>query len=195
VLWRIGFTGELSYELHVPAAYGLHVWETLLDRGRDLGAAPFGVEAQRILRLEKGHLIVGQDTDGLTRGFSAGLDWAIRLDKDDFIGKPELTWQHAISTGEGNGSGPRLVGLQPDDAMLVPPEASQIVDGPRIVGRITSSWMSPTLGHSVCLAHVDAPLSAPGTQVTVRLPGGRLIAARVTQHLAQVDPEGSRMRF
>jgi sarcosine oxidase subunit alpha len=80
VLWRIGFTGELSYELHVPAAYGLHVWETLMDRGRDLGIAPFGVEAQRILRLEKGHLIVGQDTDGLTRGFSAGLDWAIMLD-------------------------------------------------------------------------------------------------------------------
>ncbi len=79
VLWRIGFTGELSYELHVPAAYGLHVWETLMDRGGDLGIAPFGVEAQRILRLEKGHLIVGQDTDGLTRGFSAALDWAIKL--------------------------------------------------------------------------------------------------------------------
>jgi sarcosine oxidase, subunit alpha len=194
VLWRIGFTGELSYELHVPAGYGLHVWETLLARGRDLGAAPFGVEAQRILRLEKGHLIVGQDTDGLTRGFSAGLDWAIKLDKDDFIGKPELVWQHAISAGEGNGSGPRLVGLRPDDATLVPPEASQIVDGAGIVGRITSSRMSPTLGHPVCLAHVDASLSAAGTPVMVRLPGGRLASARVTEHLAQVDPEGSRMR-
>jgi len=188
VLWRIGFTGELSYELHVPAGYGLHVWETLMDRGRDLGIAPFGVEAQRILRLEKGHLIVGQDTDGLTRGFSAGLDWAIKLDKDDFIGKPELAWQN------GDGGGPRLVGLQPDDAALVPPEASQIVDGTRIVGRVTSSRMSPTLGRSVCLAHVEAPLAAPGTQVTVRLPGGRLVSARVTKHLAHVDPEGSRMR-
>src|SRR5258708_29852408 len=57
VLWRIGFTGELSYELHVPAAYGLHVWETLMDRGGDLGIAPFGVEAPPILRLGEGHLI------------------------------------------------------------------------------------------------------------------------------------------
>ena len=83
VLWRIGFTGELSYELHVPAGYGLAVWEALMDRGQDLGVAPFGVEAQRILRLEEGHLIVGQDTDGLTRGFSAGLDWAIKLDEEN----------------------------------------------------------------------------------------------------------------
>jgi sarcosine oxidase subunit alpha len=190
VLWRIGFTGELSYELHVPAAYGLHVWETLMERGADLGVAPFGVEAQRILRLEKGHLIVGQDTDGLTRGFSAGLDWAIKLDKDDFLGKPELAWQHDVE----NGSGSRLVGLQPDDGSLVPPEASQIVDGQRIAGRVTSSRMSPTLGRSICLAQVEAAMAAPGTQVTVRLPGGRLVGARVTEHLAHVDPEGSRMR-
>jgi sarcosine oxidase subunit alpha len=190
VLWRIGFTGELSYELHVPAGYGLHVWETLMDRGADLGIGPFGVEAQRILRLEKGHLIVGQDTDGLTRGFSAALDWAIKLDKDDFLGQPELRWQH-----EQNGaSGARLVGLQPEDGSVVPPEASQIVDGPRIAGRVTSSRMSPTLGRSICLAQVPASLAEPGTRVTVRLPGGRLIGARVTEHLAHVDPEGSRMR-
>jgi sarcosine oxidase subunit alpha len=196
VLWRIGFTGELSYELHVPAAYGLHVWETLMDRGRDLGIAPFGVEAQRILRLEKGHLIVGQDTDGLTRGFSAGLDWAIKLDKDDFLGKPELAWQHEAGGGKGGAGrgGPRLVGLQPEDRTVVPPEASQILDGPRIAGRVTSSRMSPTLGRSICLAQVEAALAAPGTRVTIRLPGGRLVTARVTEHLAHVDPEGSRMR-
>ena len=92
-MWRIGFTGELSYEIHVPAAYGLHVWEALLDVGADLGIAAFGVEAQRIMRLEKGHLIVGQDTDGLTLGFGADLGWCIKLDKDDFAGKPELVWQ------------------------------------------------------------------------------------------------------
>jgi sarcosine oxidase subunit alpha len=193
VLWRIGFTGELSYELHVPAGYGLHVWETLMDRGADLGVAPFGVEAQRILRLEKGHLIVGQDTDGLTRGFSAGLDWAIKLDKDDFLGRPELAWQHD-NASSGGGPGMQLVGLQPEDGSVVPPEASQIVDGPRIAGRITSSRMSPTLGRAICLGQVSASLAAPGTVVTVRLPGGRLIGARVTEHLAHVDPEGSRMR-
>jgi sarcosine oxidase subunit alpha len=118
VLWRIGFTGELSYELHVPAGYGLHAWETLLAAGADLGVTAFGVEAQRILRLEKGHFIVGQDTDGLTRGFSAGLDWAIKLDKDDFAGKPELAWQLA------EGTGTRLVGLQPVDGTVAPTSAA-----------------------------------------------------------------------
>jgi sarcosine oxidase subunit alpha len=188
VLWRIGFTGELSYELHVPAGYGLHVWETLLERGAALGAAAFGVEAQRMLRLEKGHMIVGQDTDGLTRGFSAGLDWAIKLDKDDFVGKPELAWQCAAE------SGPRLVALQPVDGKVVPEEASLIMDGGRIAGRVTSSKMSPTLRRSVCLAQVEPRLAAPGTEVTVRLPSGHLVSARVMPHLAHVDPGGERMR-
>lgn len=188
VLWRIGFTGELSYELHVPAAYGLHVWQTLLAEGSDLGVAAFGVEAQRILRLEKGHFIVGQDTDGLTRAFSAGLDWAIKLDKDDFAGKQELAWQLE------SGIAQRLVGLQPVDGSVVPEEASLIVDGSQIAGRITSSRMSPTLHRSVCLAQVDAHLAEPGTVVTVRLPSGRLIDARVMPQHAHVDPDGGRMR-
>jgi len=189
VLWRIGFTGELSYELHVPASYGLHVWETLLAAGQDLGAGPFGVEAQRILRLEKGHLIVGQDTDGLTQGFSAGLDWAIKLDKDDFAGQSELAWQAAKADY------PRLVALQPVDGSVVPPEACQIVgDGSSIVGRVTSSRMSPALRRSICLAHVAAHLATPGTLVDVLLPDGRRIPARVMERLAHFDPEGRRMR-
>ena len=65
-----------------------------LEAGADLGIRPFGVEAQRIMRLEKGHFIVGQDTDGLTQAFAAGLDWLIKLDKQDFAGRPELVWQH-----------------------------------------------------------------------------------------------------
>ncbi len=194
ILWRIGFTGELSYELQVPAGYGLHVWEALLDHGKDLGVTAFGVEAQRILRLEKGHLIVGQDTDGLTRAYSAGLDWAVKLDKPDFAGKPELVWQHA-ETG-----GMRLVGLQPADGSIVPPEASQIVRPGQgatldIVGRITSSRMSPTLRRSICLGQLDASLAAPGTDVTVRLPDGRDITARVTEQLAHVDPSGERQQL
>jgi sarcosine oxidase subunit alpha len=186
VLWRIGFTGEPSYEVHVPASYGLHVWEALLTHGADLGVRPFGVEAQRILRLEKGHLIVGQDTDGLTRAAAAGLAGLVKLDKPDFAGKPELQ--------QDAGGGTRLVGLQPVDPSVVPAEASQIVTGGRAVGRITSSRMSPTLGRAVCLAQVRLALAAPGTVLTVQLPDGRRIPARVTQHLAHVDPEGARLR-
>jgi len=191
VLWRIGFTGELSYELHVPASYGLHVWEELLEAGDDLGIRAFGVEAQRILRLEKGHLIVAQDTDGLTRAHSAGLGGMVKLDKDDFAGKPELAWHERFALA----TAPRLVALQPVDPTAVPPEASQIVtpEGD-ILGRITSSRMSPALGHGVCLAQVDPAVSAAGTVVTIRLPGGGDIAATVQEDLAFVDPEGVRLR-
>jgi len=189
VTWRIGFTGELSYELHVPAAYGLHVWETLLAAGADLGAAPFGVEAQRIMRLEKGHAIVGQDTDGLTQAQSAALGGLVKLDKEDFAGKPELVWKAAHVPD------PLLVGLQPLDATIVPAEASLIVEGEkRIVGRITSSRMSPTLGRALCLGFVAAHLAAPGTVVTVKLPDGSRIRATVMPQLAHFDAEGSRLR-
>lgn len=103
--------------------------------------APFGVEAQRILRLEKGHLIVGQDTDGLTKAYEVGLGPLVKLGKDDFAGLPELRWQEALS-----GAHSHLVAIETVDPMLVPPEASQIVQGQgEIVGRITSSRMSPTL--------------------------------------------------
>jgi sarcosine oxidase subunit alpha len=189
VMWRIGFTGELSYELHVPASYGLHVWEALLAAGADLGAAPFGVEAQRIMRLEKGHAIVGQDTDGLTRAGSAALGGLVKLDKDDFAGKPELAWAAAERPD------PLLVALQPVDGAIVPAEASLLVeDERRIVGRVTSSRMSPTLGRSICLGFVAAHLAAPGTAVTIQLPDGARVPATVMPTLAHFDPEGSRLR-
>ncbi|HWN27660.1 MAG TPA: 2Fe-2S iron-sulfur cluster-binding protein [Actinomycetospora sp.] len=188
VLWRIGFTGELSFEVHVPAGYGLHVWERLVAAGQDLGVRPFGVEAQRVLRLEKGHAIVGQDTDGLTQAFSAGVDEMVKLDKPDFVGRPELVWQ------EQRGTHPRLVGLRPLDGSVVPPEASQILDrAGAIAGRVTSSRMSPTLGRSIALAQLDPELAVLGTRVTVRLPDGRDVTAEVTERV-HVDPEGERQR-
>ncbi len=186
VLWRIGFTGELSYELHVPAGYGLHVWDSLMAAGSDLGVRAFGVEAQRILRLEKGHLIVGQDTDGLTGAGSAGLDALVKLDKEDFAGRPELGWPVADS--------PRLVGLRTSDPTVVPVEGSQIVTGSsHIRGRVTSSRLSPTLGRSVVLAQLDARLAEPGSEVIIVMVDGRRVTAVVTDSLAQVDPEGERL--
>jgi sarcosine oxidase subunit alpha len=189
VIWRIGFTGELGYELHVPAGYGQHVWDALLSAGADLGVRPFGVEAQRILRLEKGHAIVGQDTDGLTQAFSAGLDWAVKLDKDDFVGATELRWQRE------EGPQMQLVALQPVDSDVVPPEASQIVSAAsQILGRVTSSRFSPTLDRGICLAQVRADQAVPDNVVRVLLPDGRTIEARVCADLAHVDAEGARAR-
>lgn len=187
-VWRIGFTGELSYEIHIPSTHGSVVWEHLLEQGADLGVRPFGIEAQRILRLEKGHLIVGQDTDGLSQGMGMGFDWAIKLDKPDFAGKPELIWQSE------RGDYPRLVAIQTDDASLVPPEASQIIDAAgAILGRVTSSRMSPTLQRSICLAQVAPELDVPRGRISIRLPGGKTAAATVLADHAHFDPEGNRL--
>ncbi|MDH3683301.1 MAG: sarcosine oxidase, partial [Acidimicrobiia bacterium] len=195
VMWRIGFTGELSYELHVPAGHGLHVWESLLALGEDLGIAPFGLEAQRIMRLEKGHFIVGQDTDGLTKMPSTGLDELIKHDKDDFAGKPELAWETA--TTESNGAEiPRLVAIQPTNPRVVPEEACQIVrpDTNEIIGRITSSRHSPTLDRSICLGQVLPEAAAAGSELTVVLTTGDRITAEVMPHHAHFDPQGTRLR-
>jgi len=188
ILLRIGFTGELSFEVHVPAGHAIRVWEAVLAAGGDLGVAPFGLEAQRIMRLEKGHFIVGQDTDGLTRLHGAGAGWAVKADKHDFAGRPELLWE--AETGPEH----TLVAVQPDDPHLVPPEASQLVDGDRIVGRITSSRMSPTLGRSICLAQVKTALIDAGGPLTIHMPDGTRQRARMLEHHAHFDPAGERLR-
>ena len=192
IMWRIGFTGEMSYEIHVPSSYGRHIWETLMDTGADLGVKPFGLEAQRIMRLEKGHFIVGQDTDGLTLAPSTGLEALIKMDKGDFVGKAELGWALENRLDEL----PRIVAIQPVDGTIVPPEASQIVRGGtnEILGRITSSRMSPTLGRSVCMGQVPPAHSQGGTELTVVLPDGRRIKATVLEHHAHFDHEGERLQ-
>jgi sarcosine oxidase subunit alpha len=188
-VWRIGFTGELSYEIHIPSSHGLQVWEALLEAGEDLEVRPFGVEAQRILRLEKGHFIIGQDTDGLSQGFGFGVDWAIKMDKTDFVGKPELAWQ------ADRDDYPHLVAIQTEDPRLVPVESCQIVAPDGVIqGRITSSRMSPTLGRSICLGQVDPELARAGQLIQIRLPNGRSAPARVLADHAHYDPEGGRVR-
>ncbi len=188
IIWRIGFTGELSYEVHVPSGYALHVWESLLLAGKDLGCAPFGVEAQRILRLEKGHFIVGQDTDGLTKAPTAGLQNLVKLDKEDMVGLPELADSFT------NDQLPVLVAIQTDDPQVVPEEAAQIVkeESNQILGRVTSSRMSPTLQRSICLAQVTPEVSQPESKITILLASGRRVPATVLSGHAHFDPSGSR---
>jgi sarcosine oxidase subunit alpha len=190
---RIGFTGELGYEIHVPAGYGLFVWETLLETGRAYGITPFGVEAQRVMRLEKGHIIVGQDTDGLTDPLMANQGWAVKLDKGDFLGRPSLVRvaQRGISH--------KLVGYRMLDPQVVPEEANQIVEpdsaapiGLAIIGRVTSARYSPTLKQSLGLCWLPVDRCEPGTQFTVRI-RGELHWAKVVS-LPFYDPEGERLR-
>lgn len=113
----------------------------------------------------------------------------MKLDKEDFAGLPELTWERKLREG------PRLVGLRMTEESLLPAAGSQLLDGAgSICGRVTSSRLSPALRRPVCLAQVDARLAEPGHEVMVRLVDGGTTSAVVTEHLAQVDPEGGRLR-
>src|SRR5581483_4012941 len=123
IILRIGFVGELGYEMHVPAEYGEYLWDTLMAAGQEFGIAPFGMEAQRVLRLEKGHIIVTQDTDALSTPLEADMSWIVKFDKDDFIGKTTLT------NLKNDGLSQKLVGFEMLDASTVPDEGSQIVRG------------------------------------------------------------------
>ena len=188
---RIGFTGELSYEIHGPSGGGRYLWEALMEAGAEHGIRPFGVEAQRILRLEKGHLIVGQDTDALSDAISADSGWAVKLEKPDFLGKRELT--RVAETGPKQ----RLVGFRMtrDDAAVA--EGLQIVTrrsgGFDIIGWITSCRRSPTLGGVIGLCWLPADLAAEeGTPFSV-YSGGRLEEGRV-HHGPFYDPAGERLR-
>ncbi len=192
-LLRIGFTGELGYEIHCPAGYGLYLWETLLEAGKPHDITAFGVEAQRIMRLEKGHFIVGQDTDGLTDPFMAHLDWAVKMDKEDFVGKPSLV--RILKKGVTE----QLVGYEMVNPNVVPEEANQIVvenpDWPiglETIGRITSSRYSPTLKKSIGLCWVPKHMAEPGTEFTVRI-RGELHQAQVAA-LPFYDPEGKQLK-
>jgi sarcosine oxidase subunit alpha len=187
-LMRLGFVGELSFELHIPAGCGLYLWEKLIEAGGDLGVRPFGVEAQRIMRLEKGHPLIGQDTDGLTPALSLSIPIPKHFDGRDFFGMPEIRWQTEQATY------PRLVGLRLLDRAAQVPEGSQLLDGTgKIVGRVTSSCISPSLGRAIALALIAPAFAAPGILIRVRLPGGTDVAAEITPRRAQFDPEGVRL--
>jgi sarcosine oxidase, subunit alpha len=198
-LLRIGFTGELSYEIHCPAAYAAYLWEALIDAGAEFGIAPFGVEAQRILRLEKAHIIVGQDTDAMTDPLSANLQWAVKLDKPDFLGKRSI-----VRVSE-NGPKQLLVGFKMENPAVIPDEGLQIVnvlepetpaspENLEIIGWVSSSRFSPTLGEAIGLCWLPAELAAQnGAPFTVYM-NGALEAARV-YHGAFYDPAGERLRM
>ena len=189
-LMRIGFTGELSYEIHCPSGYAMCVWESLMQAGEEFDILPFGVEAQRILRLEKAHIIVGQDTDALSDPFSANMDWIVKMNKPDFLGKRAFTRITAEGTKQ------LLVGFNMDCPDIVPEEGSQIVSKKpgkqmEIIGWVTSSRFSPTLTQAIGLCWLPKDLGAQnGAPFTIYL-NGKLEKAYV-HHGAFYDSAGAR---
>jgi sarcosine oxidase subunit alpha len=186
---RVGFVGELGFEIHVPAQFAARIWEGLMEEGAAKGIRPFGVEAQRRLRLEKGHVIIGQDTDGLTTPLDAGMDWALKMDKPYFIGQRSLRVVHKKALAK------KLVGFELEEgtSASIPKECHLVIHAGAIAGRVTSIVRSETLGRHVGLAFLDTALAVPGARFEIRGDGGVMAAARVVP-TPFYDPAGERQK-
>jgi sarcosine oxidase, subunit alpha len=187
LILRIGFVGEVGYEIHFAAAHGEHVWDALIAAGRDRGLRPFGLEPQRILRLQKMHILVGQDTDSESTPFGAAMPWIVKLDKEtDFIGKWAL--QHYADEEPAT----RLVGFTLGNG-YVPTEGAVIVDAVGApAGQVTSARFSPVLDRVIGMAWVPSPLARDGSQVTISDQGQTMEAHIQTRPF--YDPDGEVLR-
>jgi sarcosine oxidase subunit alpha len=187
-LLRVGFVGELGYEIHVPASQGEYLWETLMQAGAAHGIRPFGVEAQRVLRLEKGHIIIGQDTDGLTIPQEAQMGWAIAQSKPFYVGKRAIDVQAARPLSRG------LVGFTLPNESPLPQECNLTLKGGEIVGRVTSAVRSASLQKILGLAYVAPEQQAPGTRIDIKLSDGTVVQGEVAT-VPFYDPDNQRQEL
>ena len=185
---RIGFVGELGYEIHYPSAAGQYLWEALMEAGREFSVVPFGLEPQRVLRLEKMHVIVGQDTNAESNPLEAAMPWIVKLDKEsDWIGRYAIEWY------KRRGDRVALVGWQGQNG-AVPREGAQVVAAHgEPAGRVTSSRFSKRLGKAIGIAWVPVEQAEEGQAITLSDPSGATIPATVT-HRPFYDPDGEKLR-
>ncbi|MEI7784187.1 MAG: glycine cleavage T C-terminal barrel domain-containing protein [Betaproteobacteria bacterium] len=205
-LFRVSFTGELSYEIHLPASGALALWQQLVREGQRLGLAVMGSEANHVLRVEKGFISVGHEVDGCINPLDLGLAWAVRMDKADFVGKRSL--QRDLARPQAR---PQLVGLLVPAGELPLEEGAQILHGELAgeldtalalalekasSGYVTASVFSHALGRAVALALLDDGAARHGQTVWVTATSVGRLARRPAQVVAPVffDPEGGRMR-
>ncbi len=192
MLFRVSFTGELGYEINVPAAQGAAVWEAVCEAGKPHGLTPYGTESMHVLRAEKGYIIVGQETDGTAVLDDVGLSWAIGRKKPDFVGKRSI--ERAGIRREGRR---QLVGLLTRDPKVVLEEGAQLAERPglpvpmKAIGHVTSSYASEALGRSIALAMVAGGRARIGQALHVRMPGGD-IEVEVANPVFY-DPDGARL--
>ncbi|MBA3363396.1 MAG: hypothetical protein H0T07_03205, partial [Actinobacteria bacterium] len=185
---RVSFTGELSYEILVDGRRGLELWEAVMNAGTPFGLTPYGTEAMHVLRAEKGFVIVGQDTDGTVTPDDLGMGWIMRKGDSDFIGRRSLRRADVLRQDRK-----QLVGLLPNELL---PEGAQLVeeDTGRIpmpmIGHVTSSYTSATLGRPIALAMIQRGRARYGETVFAPLPGGTISAEIVPPVF--YDLEGTR---
>lgn len=187
LILRIGFVGELGYEIHFPAAHGVDMWDAVLAAGGELGIRPFGLEPQRVLRLQKLHVLVGQDTDSESTPYGAAMPWIVKLDKEqDFIGRWAL--EHAAEQPAESA----LVGFTLPDGRT-PTEGAVVIDvRGAAAGQVTSARRSRQLGRVIGMAWVPAHLAADGATIRISDGGDSFDAEVVTRPF--FDPEGEVLR-
>lgn len=189
---RVSFTGEVSYEINVPAGYATTVWEALMTAGHALAITPLGLEALDILRAEKGYLLIGKDTDGAVTPHDLGMSGLVSKRKDFFIGQRSLARSDALRRDRR-----QLVGLLSDDPQAVIPEGAYIVAEVTsrppmpLIGHVTSTCFSPTLNRSIALALLKNGHARLGERVAIPLPD-KVMVARITEPRFY-DPEGIRL--
>lgn len=182
-VFRISFTGELSYEINIQASYGLWLWEKIMAAGAEYDITPYGTEAMHLLRAEKGFIIVGQDTDGTVAPGDLRMDWIIKKDAD-FIGRRSLT---RADTARADRK--QLVGLLTEDPGLVLMEGAHLIDTPeepadkpiRMHGHVTSSYFSPNLERSIALALVKSGGERLGQTLYVSRKEGAPVPVKVCE--------------
>jgi sarcosine oxidase subunit alpha len=192
-VFRISFTGEQSFEINVPASYGLFIWQALMTAGQSYDITPYGTEAMHVLRAEKGFIIVGQETDGSVTPLDLGMDWIVSKTKD-FVGKRSLTRPDMLDPERK-----QLVGLLTDDPNEVLPEGAQLVervlDRPPMpmLGHVTSSYMSPNCERSIAMALIKGGHARKGQKVHAPLADGRVVTCTIAESPVFFDPEGERL--
>lgn len=173
-IFRVGFIGELGYEIHCPSRFGAHLWHAISQAGQAFGIQPFGLDAQRLMRLEKGHVIIGQDTDGMTTPEELGMTWAIAGAKPYFVGKRSLEIRtRSLSNRKLVGF---TVGQMPDAGLA---ESNLVIRDRRIAGFITSIAASPTVGRVIGLAYADRRDAGVGSRIALRSSDGSVHQADV----------------
>jgi sarcosine oxidase, subunit alpha len=190
-IFRISFSGELSFEIAVPARDGMKLWQALLDAGKPYGITAYGTEALHVLRAEKGYIVVGDETDGTVTPRDVGLDGLVSKVKRDFIGKRSLDQAFLRASGRKE-----LVGLMTEDPKEVLPDGAQAVRDANAkpltpIGHVTSSYLSPTLERSIAMALIENGRSRLGETLTFPLEGGRLVKATIVSPVFY-DPQGER---
>ncbi|WP_340107120.1 sarcosine oxidase subunit alpha family protein [Pikeienuella sp. HZG-20] len=190
-IYRISFSGELSYEIAVPANHGLALWDAIAAAGAEHGVTPYGTEAVHVMRAEKGFIMIGDETDGTVTPQDLGLSWAVSKKKADFIGK--RAQERVFLRREDR---PQFVGLATEDPMRMLPDGAHAVadpgaSPPTVIGRATSTYWSPTLGRSIALGLIVNGAARMGEVLSFPVGGGEVIRARIVDPAAY-DKEGAR---